>query len=54
MKNATQKNVASSVIQEIDGSARKPALVHDTDYMLEKTYHLAPCFSSFESYLMPP
>ena len=30
----------------IDGSARKPALVQGTDYMVEKTYHKA-------AYLMP-
>ena len=30
----------SKIIQGIDGSARKPALVQDTQYMIEKTYHL--------------
>ena len=25
--------------QGIDGSARKPALIQDTGYMVEKTYH---------------
>ena len=24
----------------IDGSARKPALIQDTEYMIEKTYHI--------------
>ena len=28
-------------MQGIDGSARKPALRQDTEYMVEKTYHLA-------------
>ena len=26
----------------IDGSARKPVLVQDSEYMVEKTYHIAP------------
>ena len=30
------------VIQGIDGSAHKPALVWDADFILENTYHLAP------------
>ena len=28
--------------QGIDGSTRKPSLVPDTNYMVEKTYHIAP------------
>ena len=34
-------------------SACKPALIQDTDYMVEKTYHLAPYLSSFRTYLIP-
>ena len=33
--------------QGIDGSARKPALVHDTGYMVEKTYHNSTIFGCF-------
>ena len=41
-------------IQEIDGSARKPTLVQDTGYLVEKTYHdIAPYVSAFRAYLMP-
>ena len=28
-----------NITQGIDGSARKPALIQDTGYMVEKTYH---------------
>ena len=35
----------------IDGSC-KPALVQDTDYMVVKTYHLAPYLGPFRAYLM--
>ena len=31
----------------------KPALVQDTDYMVEKTYHLAPYLAIFGAYLTP-
>ena len=31
----------------IDGSARKPASVQDTEYMVEKTHHLAPHLAAF-------
>ena len=31
----------------------KPALVQDTDYVVEKTYHLAQYFGAFGAYLMP-
>ena len=34
------------VTQGTDGSARKPALVQDTNYMVEKTYHIAPYLGS--------
>ena len=37
-------------LQGIDGSARKPALNYGTRFMVKKTNHLAPCFSSFEPY----
>ena len=37
----------------IDGSARKPALVKDTGYMVEKTYHITPYLGAFGAYLMP-
>ena len=35
------------VTQGTDGSARKPALSQDADYMVEQTYHLAPYLDSF-------
>ena len=42
------------VSQGIDGSARKPALRQDTDYMVEKTYYdIAPYLGAFGAYLMP-
>ena len=37
----------------IDGSARKPALLQDTDYMVDKTYKVVPCYGLFGAYLMP-
>ena len=40
-------------IQGIDGSARKPALVQDTNYMVEKTYQIAQYLGAFGAYLMP-
>ena len=40
-------------IQGIDGSARKPALVPDTNNMVEKTYYIAPYLGAFGAYLMP-
>ena len=36
----------------IDGSVYKPALLQDTDYTVEKTYHLAPYLGPFGAYLM--
>ena len=43
-----------SAIQGIDGSARKPALIQDTGYMVEKTYFdIAPYVGAFGAYLMP-
>ena len=36
----THHNYINLYIQGIDGSGRKPA--QDIDYMVEKTYHLAP------------
>ena len=35
----------------VDGSVSKPALVQDTNYMLEKTYHIY--LGAFGAYLMP-
>ena len=32
-------------VQGMDGSTCKPANVHDTDYMVEKTYRLPPAKS---------
>ena len=43
-----------SPLSRMDCSSRKPALVQDTDYMVEKTYHLAPYFGALGAYLMPP
>ena len=37
----------------VDVSASEPALVQDTNYMVEKTYHIAPYLGAFEAYLMP-
>ena len=34
-------------MQGVDGTARKPVFVHHTDYVVEKTYHLAPYFGYF-------
>ena len=43
-----------NVIQgKVDGSASKPALVQDTNYMVKKTYHIAPYLGAFRAYLMP-
>ena len=39
--------------QGIDGSARKHALVQDTEYMVEKKYHISPYLGAFGAYLMP-
>ena len=36
-----------------DSSARKPALVQDTNYMVEKTYHIAHYLDAFGAYVMP-
>ena len=46
--------VVTKIGQGIDGSARKPALIQDTGYMVEKTYHdRAPYLVAFGAYLMP-
>ena len=38
----------------VDGSARKPALVQDTGYMVKKPYlDIAPYLRTFGAYLMP-
>ena len=38
----------------VDGSASKPALRHDTGYMVETTYlDIAPYLGAFGAYLMP-
>ena len=43
-----------TVLQGIDGSARKPALKQDTGYMVEKTFHdIAPYLVAFGAYLLP-
>ena len=39
--------------QGIDDCARKPALLQDTEYMVEKTYHVTPYLGAFGAYLMP-
>ena len=31
----------------------KPAFVQDTEYMVEKTYHIAPYLGAFGAYMMP-
>ena len=47
------------MIQDIEHDSQlipgkiKPALVQDTDYMVETTYHLAPYLDPFGAYLMP-
>ena len=44
----------SDISQGIDGSARKPALLQDTGYMVEKTNNdIAPYLVAFGAYLMP-
>ena len=35
------------LLQGIDNSARKTALVQDTNYMVEKTYYIAPYVGAF-------
>ena len=37
----------------VDGYASKSALVQDTNYVVEKTYHIAPYLGAFGPYLMP-
>ena len=39
--------------QGIYGSARKPARVHVTDYIVDKTDHFAPYLGPYGAYLMP-
>ena len=34
------------------GSVRKPVLIQDTEYMVEKTYHIAQYEGAFGAYLM--
>ena len=34
----------------VDGSARKPALVQDTGYMVEKTNHISPYLGLYNDY----
>ena len=34
----------------VEGSACKPALVQDTNYMVEKTYHIAPYLGALGAY----
>ena len=41
------------ILQGIDGFARKPALIQDTEYIVEKTYHIALYLSAFRAFLMP-
>ena len=40
-------------MQGIDGSARKPALVQDINYMFDKTFHMALFLDHFEVNLLP-
>ena len=37
----------------VDGSASKPAIVQDTDYIVEKTYNLASYLGPFGAYFKP-
>ena len=39
--------------QGIDGSARKPAFIQDTEFMVEQTSYLAKYLGAFMAYLMP-
>ena len=41
-----------SLRQGMDGSAREPALVQDTEYMIEKPCNLAPYLEPFGAYLL--
>ena len=45
--------LAIPVEQGIDGSASKPTLVKDNNYMVDKTYHISPYLGAFGAYLMP-
>ena len=47
------KLAKNKYIPGIDGSARKPAFVQGTDYVVKKNNHLAPYFGPFGAYLMP-
>ena len=42
-----------SLNKGIDGSAHKPVLVQDTEYMVEKTYNIAQYLGAFGAYSMP-
>ena len=37
----------------VNGSASKPALIQDNNYIIEKTYYIAQYLSAFGVYLMP-
>ena len=50
---ATERLNKHWIRQGIDGSARKPTLLQDTDYMVEKNYHIAPYLGAFEAYSLP-
>ena len=39
-RDAVRTNVNKQ--NKVDGSASKPALVQDANYMVEKTYHILP------------
>ena len=47
--------VATTIIQGmVDGSASKPALRQDTDFIVEKTYYdVTPYLGGFGAYLIP-
>ena len=48
-----EKNKVQANQQGIDGSARKPALIQDTGYIVEKTYpDIAPYLGVFGAYLI--
>ena len=47
-----QFNAQTRDSRSIDGSASKPMLVQDVNYVVEKTYHISPYLGAFGAFLM--
>ena len=52
-KSAFNSDLSKNIQDIVDGYASKPALVENTNYMVEKTYHLAQYLGAFGACLMP-